>query len=122
MRKLIPFYLCGPIVHRARHRRGPNPVMLQTTWQAQAHRARTPLRLTCFAAALAGHRDPIHANVSRMDDDRPFGPKKPENRTHRLPSAIKTLTKLWRTQKSENECEHEWEEKCPNDDCRCERD
>ena len=32
--------------------------MLQATWREQAHRARTPLRLTCFAAALTGPRGP----------------------------------------------------------------
>ena len=37
---------------------GVEPTMLQATWREQAHRARTPLRLTCFAAALTGPRGP----------------------------------------------------------------
>ena len=37
---------------------GAEPTMLQATWREQAHRARTPLRLTCFAAALTGPRGP----------------------------------------------------------------
>ena len=37
---------------------GAGPTMLQATWREQAHRARTPLRLTCFAAALTGPRGP----------------------------------------------------------------
>ena len=30
---------------------GAEPTMFQATWREQAHRARTPLKLTCFAAA-----------------------------------------------------------------------
>ena len=33
---------------------GAEPTMLQATWREQAHRARTPLRSTCFAAAKTG--------------------------------------------------------------------
>ena len=34
---------------------GAEPTMLQATWREQAHRARTPLRLTCFAATSQAH-------------------------------------------------------------------
>ena len=37
---------------------GSEPTMLQATWREQAHRARSPLRLTCFAAAWTGPRSP----------------------------------------------------------------
>ena len=37
---------------------GAEPTMLQATWREQAHRARTPLRSTCFAAAKTGPQGP----------------------------------------------------------------
>ena len=119
---------------------GAEPTMLQATWREQAHRARTPLRLTCFAAALAGHPDPFHANVSRVDGDIPFGPKTRTSCTSSSASAEDThelnrhrlffmlirnviwSANLSRTQNLRMSANMSGGEKCPNGNCRCECD
>ena len=105
---------------------GPNPPCCKQHGKNKHTEHEHPWDRYVFAAALAGHRDPSHANVSRVDDCTPCGPKTQTSYTsssvsaqdthepdrHRLFFHVDTKHNLvcepWADTKPDDECEHEW--------------